>query len=470
LVEVREVVPEDQAPSPSLAAFNKSFGTSHRGELLSIDFKTTGIGSEVSKILTLWKSHVILDETGGESSEQPEGAAQDSEKGPHPTSETTPSSRGKASSGSAKQVTMQHFSKQGSPLFYFFVLFPILEFRSETLILNFSEFKDLLHSYSPSKLARFQEDYALKHSMLGKVAVERLAEQEKANKQLSQKSKELKRSFALAQSANIELEKKVAELADALKTSQDGKKIAEAALEQSKKELEKIQKAHEDDLSLIENLREKHERATKIAKDLRTNNASLAKSLSTKDHKILDLEKALAEQDAASKKNTSEILEKLKLLYEEYKKSLDEFGIRPAPLPDNIEIPKFMDWMETEFKALSEVISGASDFAAAFSVESILKILHDFDCADLEKFRDNISRFPSATSTSILRANADVQAIMNKFAREFWLTSGKETVKVIARAKLAEVNFCTISSLVPAIDVSVSRVPFTFAFLMHLHA
>jgi hypothetical protein len=33
LVEVREIVPEDQAPSPSLAAFNKSFGTSHRGKL-----------------------------------------------------------------------------------------------------------------------------------------------------------------------------------------------------------------------------------------------------------------------------------------------------------------------------------------------------------------------------------------------------------------------------------------------------
>jgi chromosome segregation ATPase len=199
--------------------------------------------------------------------------------------------------------------------------------------------------------------------MLGKVAVERLAEQEKANKQLSQKSKELKRSFALAQSANIELERKVAELADALKTSQNEKKVAEAALEQSKKELEKVQKAHEDDLSLIENLREKHERATKIAEDLRTNNANLAKSLSAKDRKIVDLEKALAEQDASSKKNTSEILEKLKLLYEEYKKSLNEFGVRPAPLPDNIEIPEFMDWMETEFKALSEVISGASDFA-----------------------------------------------------------------------------------------------------------
>jgi hypothetical protein len=67
--------------------------------------------------------------------------------------------------------------------------------------------------------------------MLGKVAVERLVDQEKANKQLSQESKELKRSFTLAQSANIDLEKKVAELVEALKISKDEKKAAEAALE-----------------------------------------------------------------------------------------------------------------------------------------------------------------------------------------------------------------------------------------------
>jgi hypothetical protein len=35
-----------------------------------------------------------------------------------------------------------------------------------------------------------------------------------------------------------------------------------------------------------------------------------------------------------------------------------------------------MDWINTEFKALPGVISGASDFATAFSVESILKLLH----------------------------------------------------------------------------------------------
>jgi hypothetical protein len=124
---------------------------------------------------------------------------------------------------------------------------------------------------------------------------------------------------------------------------------------------------------------------------------------------------------------------------------LNEFGVCPAPLPDNIEIPEFMDWMEAKFKALTEVISGASDFAATFSMDSILKIVHDYDCVDLEKFREKISQFPSATSAAILRANTDVQAIKIKFAREFWLTSGKETVKLIARAKLAEVIFCSIS-------------------------
>jgi hypothetical protein len=128
LLEVREVVPEHQAPSPSLVAFNKSFGTSHRGELLSVGFNTTSIRSQTSKILTLWKSPVLVDETGGEGSEQPGGVARDSEKGLHTTPQTTTSSQGKVSSSSTKKVTMQNLSKQGSFLFIAFRIFQILEF------------------------------------------------------------------------------------------------------------------------------------------------------------------------------------------------------------------------------------------------------------------------------------------------------------------------------------------------------
>jgi hypothetical protein len=40
----------------------------------------------------------------------------------------------------------------------------------------------------------------------------------------------------------------------------------------------------------------------------------------------------------------------------------------------------------------------------------------------------------------------DVQVIKSRFVREFWLASEKEAVKSIARAKLAQVSFCTILS------------------------
>jgi hypothetical protein len=115
----------------------------------------------------------------------------------------------------------------------------------------------------------------------------------------------------------------------------------------------------------------------------------------------------------------SEINDKLKIFFKEYEKSLMNFGVRPAPLPDDIGISDFMEWINTEFKALPEVISGASDFAAVFSVKIILKLLHDFNCADLVKFCEKLPQFPDASSTSRLRPNEDVQAIKAKFAREF---------------------------------------------------
>jgi predicted DNA-binding protein (UPF0278 family) len=132
---------------------------------------------------------------------------------------------------------------------------------------------------------------------------------------------------------NLDLEKKVAELVEALKQCQDGKKIAEDALEQSKWDSEKLQKTHDDDMSLIENLRRNHDKSLKIAEDLCANNADLDRSLSSKERKIQDLKKALTKHREASGKKISDIVDKLKVLFEEYERSLNEFGVRPAPLP-----------------------------------------------------------------------------------------------------------------------------------------
>jgi DNA repair exonuclease SbcCD ATPase subunit len=252
---------------------------------------------------------------------------------------------------------------------------------------------------------RTEDTYAVKSSLIGRIAAERLVEQEKVNAQLSQESKEIKRNFAIAQSANLDLEKKVAKLAETLKRCQDERKAAGEDAENSRKELERLRKTHDEDLRMIENLHRDHDSSLKTIEDLRANNSDLAKSLSTKDRRVHDLEKALAEQKEASEKNISDILNKLKLLFVEYEKSLNEFGVHPAPLPADLGVSRFMEWIEAEFKALPNVISGASDFAAAFLVESILKLLHDFDCVDLAKFCKKISQFPGAMSTSIIRLN-----------------------------------------------------------------
>jgi hypothetical protein len=68
----------------------------------------------------------------------------------------------------------------------------------------------------------------------------------------------------------------------------------------------------------------------------------------------------LTEQREASGKKVSDIIDKLKVLFEEYERSLNDFGVRPAPLPADLGLPEFMEWIDAEFKALPEVISGAN--------------------------------------------------------------------------------------------------------------
>jgi hypothetical protein len=304
----------------------------------------------------------------------------------------------------------------------------------------FPEFEDLLRLFSASELAVKCRDYAEKASITGRITCERLIEQEKTNKKLIEDCKKLSRDFKLSRAANSDLDQKVSELAVALKNCQDKKKAAEEAAESSRRDLEKLQKTHDEDLRLIEKLHNDYDKSSKAAEDLHTSNTDLAKTLSNKEQKIQDLEKALADQRETSERDISKILDKLRLLFGEYEKSLKNFGVRPAPFPANFGISDFMEWIDTEFKALPEVIAGASDFTAVFSVESILKLLHDFDCVDLVKFREKLPQFPDASSTSRLHPNEDVLAIRTKFAREFWIASGKEAFKKIARAKLDQVD------------------------------
>jgi hypothetical protein len=83
--------------------------------------------------------------------------------------------------------------------------------------MNLPDFEKLLQKYPADKIEKYQRDYSLKASRLGKVASQRLVDQEKINKKLLDDSKKLSRDFKLSRAANSNLEKKVSERAEALK-------------------------------------------------------------------------------------------------------------------------------------------------------------------------------------------------------------------------------------------------------------
>jgi hypothetical protein len=219
LLEIREDIPEGQAPSPYLDAFNKSFGTSYRGELLCVGCKVASIGDGTSRILTLWKSPTLADETGEGASEQtsllPRETVRDFGKKPCTSSKRT--------STSLEQALFAK-DKKRCTTFYNSFRFRSLDFLFMTSFCNFPEFEDLLRSFSASELAVQRRDYAAKASISGRIACERLIEQEMKNKKLVEDRKKLSHDLKLSRAANSYLEKKVSELAVALKKCQDEKR------------------------------------------------------------------------------------------------------------------------------------------------------------------------------------------------------------------------------------------------------
>jgi hypothetical protein len=103
-VETRENLPEDQDPSPSMIAFNKSFGTPYQVELLSVGYEKIDARDGSSKLLTLWNSSKIMGEIGGHSEQRSPPLIGTPEDLPYTSSGPTPPS----------QVTVEMLSRKGS--------------------------------------------------------------------------------------------------------------------------------------------------------------------------------------------------------------------------------------------------------------------------------------------------------------------------------------------------------------------
>jgi hypothetical protein len=122
LIDIREDLPEGQDPSPSVAAFNEGFGTSHRGELLSVGYEVAGIRDGASRVLTLQKSPTLINEIGEGASEQTLRSlgqtVRDSGNQPCTSLKKPSTSPNNTSTSSGKKVTIKNLSKKGSLFFW----------------------------------------------------------------------------------------------------------------------------------------------------------------------------------------------------------------------------------------------------------------------------------------------------------------------------------------------------------------
>jgi hypothetical protein len=85
-----------------MIAFNKSFGMSYRAELLSVCYEKADARDGTSKLLTLWNSSKIVDETGGASKQM------------SPPLIGTPHQSGKEPSSSSQRVTIETHRRKAS--------------------------------------------------------------------------------------------------------------------------------------------------------------------------------------------------------------------------------------------------------------------------------------------------------------------------------------------------------------------
>jgi hypothetical protein len=200
--------------------------------------------------------------------------------------------------------------------------------------------------------------------------------------------------------------------------AKEGKKHVDDAYKGLEVEHAKLQKSHSGDLKIIEELRGTIERDANQISDLKTKNteamkqnADLAKANCEKDLRILSLKKDLADNLKVMKDGEKKIKNNFEFLFGKYSEALGEYGARPSPFPYAEDQEAIIGWLVEEFESLPELIGSASDFAAAFYSESLLKLLEIKDCADLGRFCSSGLEFPSTSSVSMIRANEYVKNI-----------------------------------------------------------
>jgi len=203
--------------------------------------------------------------------------------------------------------------------------------------------------------------------------------------------------------------------------------------------IEKMKASIEHDEQVLDNLCKAVENGANKISSLEQK----VKFLDAEGKKKYELITKLCSQAEANKKfideNVGSITKRSITIYDEYCSTLATFGAEPLPLPRDPEggITGLLDWMLNEFVGLRDILVAVSDNSAALACESILGLLDQEGCQDIEKLGAKEFKYP--TYSDLKKNLVDVQSAKKMFLRRFWKASGREAIRATAAARLAEV-------------------------------
>ena len=94
--------------------------------------------------------------------------------------------------------------------------------------------------------------------------------------------------------------------------------------------------------------------------------------------------------------------------------------------------------MLKEFAILGNILTDISDNSAVISCENAFALLEHESCQDLSKIAAPGYQFPE--SSELEACSSWIQTVKKAFLRGFWLSTGRQALRDIARQRLEEVG------------------------------
>lgn len=198
--------------------------------------------------------------------------------------------------------------------------------------------------------------------------------------------------------------------------------------------LKKVEESYVQNQAIIENLH------NSIAVEISANGElkTRVKDLEAENTK---LKAESLKKDEDVKLSLDKIDFKIQQVYDRYKEVLGEFGAEPYDLSSIMNAENFLGWLLEEFGSLSKVITTSQDNCAMICCDGFAKLIEDEAPELFTRLSGKKFKFPADLGSRSPRSSESVEVIKRRFARDFWMVYGRESLKDLGLSLNEQVGF-----------------------------